>query len=322
MTGRELSESYFYDCGLNVFRENFPEIMQYLCFALAGPGSECYGFDDELSKDHDFEPGFCIFYPEGLLDSRQVFALERAYAKLPSEFMGYKRQPVASYGGLSRRGVIGIEEYFDRYIPSSAFPPKSVGQWALIREESLAEALNGTVYMDNYGNFSNIRDDLAVPPQDIRFKRLSGLLFRLSQSLAYNVPRMYERGENGAVRLFLAEATEDVLSCLYILKERYRPYKKWLFRGMESLLSSEAASGAQSDVAKEIFEKTLKMVDAEECAVGVELAGEIANELAEAVKGACGLDSSGDNALQKCAFELNDRVADNVLRNSDIMLLV
>ena len=99
MTGMELARNYWETCGAPMIREEFPELEPLIAAALTGRGSECYGFDDEVSRDHDFEPGFCLFLPgEDAVDRRTAFLLERAYAKLPAEFEGFRRQrmrPVA-----------------------------------------------------------------------------------------------------------------------------------------------------------------------------------------------------------------------------------
>ena len=63
MKGLEIAEKYYAECGLNMLKTEFPDLLPFLCVGLVGSGSECYGFDDEISTDHDFEPGFCIFIP-------------------------------------------------------------------------------------------------------------------------------------------------------------------------------------------------------------------------------------------------------------------
>ena len=83
MNGLELSERFYLECGKPMLEEQFPALLPYLAAGLLGSGSECAGFDDETSRDHDFEPGFCLFLPgEDLIDRRTEFLLERAYAKL------------------------------------------------------------------------------------------------------------------------------------------------------------------------------------------------------------------------------------------------
>lgn len=324
MNGSELSFKYYESFGLPEFSTKFPELFPLLCFGLAGAGSECYGFDDELSQDHDFEPGFCVFYPEDKLDSRQVFALERAYAKLPKEFLGFSRSMIAPYGGEKRRGVIGVNEFFSRYVPGGAVPSDLNG-WAALSDELLCEALNGVVFSDNYGLFSEIRSGLRDVPDDIRKKRLSGLFFGLSQSGWYNVPRMLKRGDFGAVRLFLADFVIDAAKCLYVLNDQFCPYKKWLLRGLKSL----PACGIAGEL-EELLNVDVKRTDGA-------MSGLI-NSVTKRLLDMCSLkygagtadsffagrqsEPDGLRALQSAAFSLNGMISDNNLRNSDIMLLV
>lgn len=64
MQGLELSRLYFEECGRDVFQKNFPEIFPRMAFGLAGEGSDCFSFDDEISRDHDWGAGFCIWLDE------------------------------------------------------------------------------------------------------------------------------------------------------------------------------------------------------------------------------------------------------------------
>ena len=63
MNGLELSREYFESFGRPLLENDFSGLLPYVAVGLIGSGSECLGFDDEVSRDHDFEPGFCIFLP-------------------------------------------------------------------------------------------------------------------------------------------------------------------------------------------------------------------------------------------------------------------
>ena len=110
MQGLELSRRYYETYGRPMLEAKFPELVPLLAVGLAGSGSECLGFDDAISEDHDFDPGFCIWLPgEDVVDRKAAFQLERAYAALPSEFEGCKRSAVAPVGG-ARKGVSFIAD--------------------------------------------------------------------------------------------------------------------------------------------------------------------------------------------------------------------
>ena len=63
MQGLDLSQAFFEEYGKPMLEEQFPELMPYLATGLFGSGSECFGYDDIVSHDHDYEPCFCIFLP-------------------------------------------------------------------------------------------------------------------------------------------------------------------------------------------------------------------------------------------------------------------
>ena len=65
MKGLELCKEFYNQFGAPMLKEKFSEILPLISVGLVGSGSECLGFDDDISCDHDFEPGFCIFLPEG-----------------------------------------------------------------------------------------------------------------------------------------------------------------------------------------------------------------------------------------------------------------
>ena len=234
MNGIELSKAYYEQFGKPMLEERFPELLPYLACGVCGSGSESFGFDDEISRDHDLEPGFCIFLPgEDVVDRRSAFLLERAYASLPKEFHGLKRSLMAPAGGR-RRGVLRTAEFFlDKC--GTADGMLNVEQWLRVPEHALAEAVNGEIFDDPYGEVTKIRERLSFWPEDIARKKLAGAVYLLAQAGEYNYPRCLAHGETGAAQLAVQEFVNNAMEALFLLNGRYRPYYKWSFRALRQL---------------------------------------------------------------------------------------
>ena len=61
MKGLEISRDYFNTVARPRFEDDFPHLYPRIAAGLAGNGSECFGYDDEISRDHDWGADFFIW---------------------------------------------------------------------------------------------------------------------------------------------------------------------------------------------------------------------------------------------------------------------
>lgn len=311
MKGLELSEKFYYECGEKLFRESFADVYHLLAFGIAGSGSECFGYDDEISQDHDFEPGFCIFIPDEI-DSKTEFQLERAYAKLPKEFMGYKRSPLNPVGG-NRHGVIKLSRFFEERTGSKTAEISPQG-WFFIAEQFLAEATNGKIFLDNKGELTQLREKIAYLPEDVRLKKLAGNLLLMAQSGQYNYSRCLERGETAAAQLAVGEFVNAALKVIFLLNKKYIPYYKWSFRALKGLeILSDLYGSLEYLISSANDEKTAK----EKKEIIERISAKIIDELSKN-----GLTKISSADLERHAYCVNDKVKDPEIRNLNILYAV
>ena len=272
MKGLELAERYYNEYGRKMIDEEFPEYAHRIAVGLVGEGSECLGYDDEISEDHDFEPGFCLFITAE--DERKFgFKLERAYAKLPKEFMGYTRQKISPVGG-SRHGVFVVEELYRKLIGIDGAPDTDE-KWLSVPSHRFLAATSGKVFKDDLGVFSKIREEIKKGyPERVRRQRIADCLLNMAQTGQYNYERCVKRGETGAAGLAISEFIKNTVSVIYLINNMYEPFYKWAYRGMrelpllselenELLILSETKNGAEElplklKVIEEIAEKISK----------------------------------------------------------------
>lgn len=310
MKGLELSRKYYEEFGKPMLEKEFPEIINSIAVGLVGSGSDCYGYDDDISHDHDFEPGFCLFLPdESIIDEKTFFNLERAYSKLPKEFCGYKRSLVKPVGG-SRNGVFRTKDFYNKKI-GSPNGELTIEQWFSLPDYALAEATNGEVFEDNLGEFTEIRNRLMNMPQDIFLKKLAGNLLLMAQSGQYNYPRILNRGETASAQLSLFEFSNAAMKAYFLLNGKYMPYYKWQFRALRDLPNG-----------KFIADSLEFLISTDNSTDNANIKNEIINTVAEEIisilkekeitKATC-------NDLEKHAYSVNDFIKDGSLRNSHIL---
>ena len=311
--GLEISRQYFEEFGLPMLREQFPEWADRIAAGLIGSGSECFGYDDETSRDHDFEAGFCLFIPgEEEMDRQTAFRLERAYAKLPGEFMGLRKSRLDPVGG-SRHGVIRADDFF-REKTGTPDGILTVGQWLTLPEQNLFELSKGTLFLDRSGLMSRPLSRLSVMPEDVRLKKLAGSLLLAAQAGQYNYSRCVRRADPGAAALAAGEFVRAALHTCFLLNGAFMPYYKWQFRALRDLplfseLSEPLSFLISSPNDAETAEEKITLIE--------DLAGVFIAELMEQdiTKASCG-------DLEKHAYSVNDQIQDGEIRNLHILAAI
>lgn len=313
MKGIDLARSYYLEHGAPMLKRDFPEIEPLIAVGLVGSGSECFGYDDDISTDHDFEPGFCLFIPdEDIIDRKLEFALERAYSKLPREFMGFARCSTAPVGSR-RHGVIRMSDFFVEKIGSPT-GDLSLEDWFSIPEHALAEATNGEIFKDDLGSFSQIRNKLLQMPEDVRLKKLAGHLLLMAQSGQYNYYRCISRGETGAAQLAVIEFVKSTIQVIFLLNKKFMPYYKWSFRALSELEKlSQLSYSLEYLISSENNESNSKLK--------YDMIEDIASLIIEELK-AQDLSDAICGDLEKHAYSVNDRIADSSIRNKNIFYAV
>ena len=221
MNGIELAEKFYREYGENMLTSLFPELISRLAVGIAGRGSECFGFDDEISRDHDFSIGFTIWL-SAEDDEKYGFKLARAYSKAAAE-INSAAATASSALGYQEHGVCIVEDFFNRHL---GFPgvPRCYQEWLYTPEYAFAEILNGKIFRDDSSRFSVIRQEIATGmPHDVRLKKLAARAVMMAQSGQYNFERCLKHREPGSAALALAEFVRHTVSMIFLLNCRFAP---------------------------------------------------------------------------------------------------
>lgn len=233
MKGLELAEAFYRHCGAAMIAEQCPTAGNRIAVGFVGPGSECFGFDDKWSRDHDWGPGFCLWLTD---DDHATMghALQQAYDRLPGWFMGFGPRKTSPGEGW-RVGVIRIHDFFVR-LTGLDHPPESIAEWLRIPEHGLATCVNGRVFTDPLGEVTRWRQAIGnYYPEDIRLKKIASRCITVAQSGQYNFPRALQRGESFAADAARTQFCSDIISLVFLLNCRFTPFYKWLHRAVADL---------------------------------------------------------------------------------------
>ena len=210
----EKSREFYEQYGKSMIHTLFPEYESRIAVGVVGEGSDCFGFDDEISKDHDYAVGFCMWI---IKEDMIVIGskLQEAYHNLLLEQKLFDSKMVHFN---NRRGVFEINDFYQNNA----------------EEYKLAELVNGEVFRDELGVFTEKRKELLkYYPEEVWRKKLANDLHEFSQYAQANYARMMVREDYVTANLCISKAIESAMDIAYVLNKEYAPYYKWKKKGLE-----------------------------------------------------------------------------------------
>ena len=103
MNGLQLAELFYTEQCAPMLRRSFPALVPRIAAGLVGEGSECMGFDDAISRDHDWGAGLCLWLNDDDY-AQEGERLAKELASLPDTFQGYPVRASHASGAPARSG--------------------------------------------------------------------------------------------------------------------------------------------------------------------------------------------------------------------------
>ena len=231
MNGLELSREYFFSSADQLLRRDFPGLYPRLAAGLAGNGSDCFGYDDDISRDHDWGVDFFIWVTDedkDLIPQLQKWK-DDLFIKVPPEYPRARSEYGADVGVMSCGG------FYSGLIGTPGVP-ETLNEWIRAPEENLAMAVNGMVFIDGPDSFTKTRNELmGFYPEDLRRKRIAAKCMALAQTGQYNHERTARRGDYVTLRAVISRFSDAAIAMVFLLNKTYRPYYKWAYRALRDL---------------------------------------------------------------------------------------
>lgn len=238
MKNLERCRRFYEEYGAPMLHEKYGAYEDKLAAGLVGEGSDCFGFDDYISTDHDYGVGFCIWLDKEVYDEIGE-KLQNDYVMLVKDYMAFDVQKddgsMALMQSLNlymsgRRGVFETNAFYEKLMGTS------LDKWFMAPPEKLATVVNGEVFADNLGHFTKIRERIKGYYPDIyREIRLAEELYNFSQNAQSNYNRMMARKDYVTAGICVYQAIKSAMSIVYNLNRCYAPYYKWMRKGLDTL---------------------------------------------------------------------------------------
>ena len=241
---------FYEDKVAKMIRERFPQYESRIAVGIVGEGSDCFGYDDEISRDHDFGTGVCLW-----LTDEDMAAIGKELSEAYNALVDEKERSFMTRRLRERRGVMSIHDFYSDILGVDcdiANPRISEEDWYRLDHTCLKTATNGAIFRDDLGAFTAFREYLfSYYPDNVWRRRIAEELHKYASALQTNYSRCMARGDIVTANICKNKGIESAMELFFLLNRQYPPYYKWTFRALAELDKDGSFSGKIKELAEE-----------------------------------------------------------------------
>ena len=244
----EKNRRFYNEYVTDMIHTRFGAYEDRIAAGIAGEGSDCFGYDDVISRDHDFGTGVCLWLTD---EDMEIFGRDLSYAY--NELVDSAERSFYTERLRERRGVMTVHDFYSNILQIDCDTKNCViteAQWYALDHSCLKTATNGAVFRDDPGVFTAFRKLLlSYYPESIWHRRLAEKLHEYAASLQVNYSRCMVRRDTVAAAMCKANGMSAAMELFFLLKREYPPYYKWTFRALNDLDKSGEFSAKIQELA-------------------------------------------------------------------------
>ena len=247
---REKNRRFYEMYVAELIHERVSEYEDRIAVGIAGEGSDCLGYDDAISRDHDFGTGVCLWLTDEDM-ARFGQALSEAY----NELVDSAERSYLTKRLRERRGVMTIHDFYSNILRIDCDTEgcrMTEDEWYRLDHSCLKTATNGEIFRDDLGAFTAFRKYLLnYYPDRVWRLRIAEQLHEYASSFQVNYARCMTRGDTVAAELCRAKGIQAAMDLFFLLRREYPPYYKWTYRALSDLDEEGIFSGKIRETAEE-----------------------------------------------------------------------
>ena len=229
----EISRAFFEEIVKPILEEHFPAETRQTAFGVFGYGSEALRLDDEYSRDHHWGLRIDALMPPAVFEQKRHAIMATLQANLPDSYRGHSLRE----GHLAGAGLApdNLQAFLTRTIGID-HAPHNYREWLQIPEEDIIHIVNGEVWSDPVGEFSQIRQVFqGYYPEPVRLRRIANWCRFFSGMGTYALKRAILRNNEFYATTRFSNAIRLGIQLAFLLDKQYFPYDKWLMAYLERL---------------------------------------------------------------------------------------
>ncbi len=248
IAGLDLARAFYHEAVQPVLAKHHPRLPHSA--ALLGSGSEVLGFDDAVSRDHNWGPRLQLFLSASDHDRLSASISQTLRRHLPYQFRGYATNWSApkqenddqgtqllvptDNGEVNHRvELLTIDSFMRAHLGLGSDRKLRSADWLSIPQQKLLAFTSGEVFHDALG-LESIRQRFAFYPRAVWFYLLACGWQRIAQD-EHLAPRAGSIGDELGSRLIAGRLVRSIVLLCFLMERRYAPYPKWLGSAFQQL---------------------------------------------------------------------------------------